>query len=129
MFTEEQITFLEQLIDQRIAQSKRPLVNTDKPYHTVPELRKLIMDNLQALKARFRNREFKIEVFRFILAEYTKLRPGDEELNGDEKHGRPRWDQQVGNAVTAPWPNEQSPFVRIDGKDGTYRFVDEPFAL
>ena len=128
MFTAGQITFLEQLIDQRIAQSKRPTVNTKKPYHTVPEIRQLIMDNLVALKLRFRNREIRIEVFRFVLSEYTELRPGDEELNGDSSYARPRWDAQVANAITQ-WPADQSPFIKVDGKDGTYRFRDELFTL
>jgi len=121
MFTPEQLTFLENLIDGRIARSKRPFVNTNKPYHSIPEIRKLIMDNLQSLKTRFGDQEFKIEVFRFVLSEYTELRPGDEEPIGEDRHSRSRWRQQAGEAVSA-WPGGHSPFIKIDGKHGTYRF-------
>ena len=122
MFTPEQQTFLERLIDKRIVLSQRKPVSVNPHYHTIPEIRQLVVDHIDDLRDEFGDQSFELGALRHVLAKMTILRPGDYELNGSADFPQPRWEAQVAQIAAQVWPgNHENPFQAIEGRRGHYR--------
>lgn len=127
-FTPEQIAAIENIVDRRIMMHRdKQQVHTLMPYHTVPEIRRLIANNEAKLREEFGHSEFDIAVLRHKLAKLTVLREGDLELvggGGDRAPHQQRWESQVLNALkkTREWPEcPIEPGVRRR----SYRFIPQ----
>jgi hypothetical protein len=113
---------LEQLIDQRIALSKRKPVSFNPHFHTLPEIRQLVMDHYDELWEEFGDQSFELGALRHVLSKMTTLRPGDYELNGTTAEAQPRWEAQVAAVAANDWPGKQeNPFEDIKGRRAHYR--------
>lgn len=127
MFTSDQLILIEQIVDRRILMHKsKQRAQTRKPYHTVADVRQLILDNEETLRHQLGVRDFDIAVLRHELAKLTTLLEADHELIGrEDSHSfQPRWDSQVLNALkTSDWP--ECPF-EPSGKRRSYRFITTP---
>ena len=96
-FTPEQVAFIERIVDARIASTKPKKAQPSKSYHSVPEIRLLIANNMQELRDWFGAREFDITSLRDFLARKVSLREDDDKPVG--KGGITRWEHQVSNAI------------------------------
>lgn len=105
-FTPEQIAAIEQIVDSRIAAMRvRKTPSPLKRWHTTPEIRQLITDNLNSLIEWFGDDEFDIAVLRHFLSRKTTMRDGDLEIPNPDHQNMTRWDAQVLNAINpACWP-------------------------
>jgi hypothetical protein len=123
MFTADQILLIEQIVDRRILMHKtKQRAQTHKPYHTVADVRQLIIDNEATLRQQLGIREFDIAVLRHELSKLTTLLDADRELIGSADSLQERWDHQVLNALKASdWP--ECP-IEPGSKRRSYRFVD-----
>ena len=111
-FTPEQIAIIEQIVDAKLAASRRSTRPTavQKRWHTIPEIRQLILQQLPSLIEWFGNDEFDIAVLRHFLARKTTMRDGDLEIPNADHQNMTRWDAQVLAAVNpSMWP--QCPIV------------------
>ena len=106
MFTPKQIQLIEQIIDQRILSNEsKQKPQRSKLFHTVQEIRKLIVDNEARLRQLLGIHEFDIAVLRYELSKLTTLQDGDHELLISKKTAQKRWDSQVLNALSGcDWP-------------------------
>jgi hypothetical protein len=132
MFTPEQLTFLEKLIDQRIALVQRKAKSSASNFHSLPEIRQLIIENKAMLLAEFGYQPFGLKAFRHVLTKMTTLRPGDHEPNGDSEWAQPRWEAQVYAVISKPWfpAGVENPIERIKGREARFRFrppMNDPF--
>lgn len=119
MFTPEQIAFIEDLVDRRIAAHLGKRRRRKGDYHTVPELRDLTLKALPALMALVGGNAFSIDILRFHIKNKTVLRPGDHKPAGKTPHGSTRFDAQVANAINSiNWP--ECPIVKTS-RMGYYR--------
>jgi len=124
MLTQEDIEFIQLLIDQRIATFKQPAVKPqqDKNYHTVYEIRDIIMMMLPEFKQWINKESFQVTLLRHFLAIHVNQKPGDFEiiLNGKNKGQSQltRFNQQIANAIQT-W--RHGPFIKTD-TPGTYLF-------
>ena len=123
LFTPDQIAFIDNIITKRLLESKaRSKPNTQRPYHSVPEIRFLISANIERLKSDIGVNEFDLSVLRFFLKKYADLRSQDEEYL--ENAGCTRFDNQVSNAVRPEgWPNGDCPITSA-GAMRKYQFTD-----
>ena len=123
VFTREQIAAIESIIDERLGlEIERPVV-AKVDYHTIPEIRQLIQDNLSYLVPLLGPNDFDIAVLRHFLARKTELREGDYEVTGSES--MTRWEKQVLKAVSNDyWMN--APIVRT--KYRTYKVSEDAYA-
>lgn len=128
MFTPEQIALIEQIVDQRISEHKvKDIAQSQKPYHTAQDFRRLIMDNLASLRDELGDGEFDIAVLRHCLSRKTTLLEADLEMLGSEASRQPRWEIQVLNALSqTSWP--ESPIVP-GSRRRSYRFTAEVLVL
>ena len=95
---------------------------TRKPYHTVADVRQLIVDNEATLRQQLGIREFDIAVLRYELAKLTVLLEADLELIGSSDSLQERWDHQVLNALkSSDWPDCP---IEPGTKRRSYRFID-----
>ena len=105
-FTPEQIATIERIVDARLAAMR--VLKTSSPlkrWHTIPEIRQLITDNLSQLIAWVGEDEFDIAVLRHFLSRKTTMRDGDLEIPNPDHQNITRWDAQVLNAINlASWP-------------------------
>ena len=119
-FSSEQIAIIEGIVDAKLA-SIGLLTQTTadlKPYHTIVEIRKLIIEQLPNLIEWFGSNEFDIAVLRHFLARKITMREGDLELL---TKNMTRWDQQVLNALDPTgWQECECPIVST-GKRRQYR--------
>lgn len=102
------------LIDERIAlalsrrKTKPAKPAKESPFHTVQEIRRLILENLHELRKELgEDTEFDIVVLRHFLTKMTVLRPLDLEQIGGKNN---RWEDQVLNAV-GQWPGDNPPII------------------
>ena len=111
LFTPEQIAFIDNIITKRLLESKaKAKPNIQRSYHSVPEIRFLISDNIERLKSDIGFKEFDLSVLRFFLKKYAVLRSRDEEYL--ENAGCTRFDNQVSNAVRPEgWPDLHCPIT------------------
>jgi hypothetical protein len=119
-FTPEQIAFIDKMIADRLLQSKINTVNV-KSYHSIPEIRLLILTHIDAIKKEIGNVSFDLSVLRFVLKKHTKLRSKDEEWM--ENSGCERFDNQISNAIRSDgWPNGCP--IESTGRPRKYRFAE-----
>lgn len=127
MFSPDQIRFIEELIDQKIA-GTRPrglAVKASQEYHSVHEIRFLITKHLGEFRQWIGVNEFHLSLLRHFLAQRVTMRELDKEIM---KNGRAnkvptttRFDMQVTNALQN-W--QCVPFVKTD-KTGFYTFAPD----
>jgi hypothetical protein len=117
-FTPEQIAFIDKRIADALLQLNIDTTNV-KSYHSIPELRLLVLTHIEAIKKEIGDVIFTVQVLAFVVKKYTKLRPGDEEwLQGSGE----RFGNQLANVIRPNgWPNG-CPFEPTD-KRGQYRFT------
>lgn len=123
--TPEDVEFINSLIDAKLnGGSVAPVVKPkEKRYHTVQEIRMLIVKHLEELKEELGSGEFDIVLLRHFLARKTTLLEGDTEKTSNGCHYDSRWDSRVANALAAKsWPG-QAPIVSA-GKRRLYRFAE-----
>jgi hypothetical protein len=123
-FTPEQIAIIEKIVDSKlIAMRVKKLTNKPKPkpkpYHSIPQIRDLISKNIDDLKAELGEREFDINVFRFVLQKYTILTEEDLKI---VSNGQVRWDVQVGNALIPHRWTEVCP-IKTTSRAGKLKFT------
>lgn len=119
-FTTEQIAFIDQMITERLRQ-KNQYSAKSKQFHTVPEIRLLIAQNIDKLKNEFGDSEFDIAILRYMLRKMALLREQDLEIVDKSTI---RFDMQVTNAVrSSGWPPGGCP-IQSTGRLGKYRIVD-----
>jgi hypothetical protein len=119
MFTPDQIALIEQIVDKRIALRKTR--GPQRPYHTIPEIRELIVMHLPSLQAEIGNDEFDIAVLRHCLARKITLRDADLEYVGTEGNKSRRWEQQTLSALNLQaWP--ECPIIP-GSRRRSYRFA------
>jgi hypothetical protein len=115
-FLPDQIRSIEQIAER--VYRKIHGSNSQKPehyYHTIPEIRGVIQDNLLELSLQLGQDEFSVDVLRHFVKKLLPLRSGDKELICNQ----PRIDNQILNAISRnSWP--ASPFVPT-GRISHYR--------
>jgi hypothetical protein len=128
-FTPEDIQFFEQLVDRRLeALLGAPAQTTPTPppgrnYHSIPEIRNIIQENIAEFREWAQSEVFHMEVlYNFILKKVT-LRACDSELlshGGKEASLDIRFKKQFGNTLVT-W--KYGP-VRAAGRRGYYTFTN-----
>lgn len=124
VFTGEQIAAIENIIDQRLGLAPEGPIVTKVNYHTIPEIRQLIQDNLSSLVPFLGPEDFDIAVLRHILARKTTLKDGDLEVTGNDSITR--WERQVQGAVGND-SRIDAPIVR-GSRHRSYKVSDEVYA-
>jgi hypothetical protein len=120
VFSREQILAIENIIDQRLGLAVEGPGVTTVDYHTIPEIRQLIQDNLPSLVSFLGPDDFDIAVLRHVLSRKTTLRDGDFEIT--DNNSITRWEKQVLGAVSNDnWTN--APIVR-GSRHRTYKFPE-----
>lgn len=96
-----------------------------KNYHTVPEIRQAIIDNVDTLRSYLGDEEFHINVLRHALKKTLDLKEGDLESVRSGNGVATRIDDQIKNAISH-WPSRcQVPPVIVKGtKKEWYKFND-----
>jgi hypothetical protein len=75
-----------------------------RSYHTVTEIKDLILLNLSHLKSELDYEPFTVQAFTHCLRKLMVLRPGDLEILGDDKF---RLNSQISQAIHSNW--DQNP--------------------
>ena len=124
MFTQEQINFINQLIDDRIAHHAQPdrQKSRMRDFHTIGDIRALILANLEEFRAFCFGDEFHIATLTSFLKLKTELTANDKEPMPQGKASNPttRFESQV-QSVFAKW--HDAPIERA-ARRGYYRFVN-----
>jgi hypothetical protein len=124
MFTQEQINFINQLIDDRIAHHAQPDCQKSRmrAFHTINDIRALILSNLEEFRAFCFGDEFHIATLITFLKRQTELTAHDKELMPQGKAGNymTRFESQV-QSVFSNW--HDAPIERA-ARRGYYRFMD-----
>jgi hypothetical protein len=127
MFNQQQIDFINHLIDQRIAESKqRQTAKAQKPYHTTHDIRAIVHENWPEFQSYVGKIPFHVATFRHFVAMHTTMRPKDSELlsNGKAKPSfAPRFESQCANALDK-WPNGK---ILSAGRNGYYCIAEDQF--
>jgi len=124
MFTQDQINFISQLIDARIAHHAQLDHQNSRmrDFHTIGDIRALILANLEDFRSFCSGDEFHIATLSSFLKLKTELTAHDKELMPQGKASNPatRFESQV-QSVFSKWHN--APIERAIRR-GYYRFVD-----
>ena len=124
MFTQEQINFINQLIDDRIAYHAQPDCQESRmrEFHTIGDIRALILFNLEEFKAFCFGDEFHIATLTSFLKLKTELTADDKESMPQGKASNPmtRFESQV-QSVFSKW--HDAPIERA-ARRGYYQFVN-----
>ena len=124
MFTQEQINFINQLIDDRIAHHAQPDCQKSRmrDFHTINDIRTLIVENLEEFRSFCSGDEFHIATLTSFLKLQTDLTAHDKEPMPQGKAGNPttRFESQV-QSVFSKW--HYAPIERA-ARRGYYRFVN-----
>jgi hypothetical protein len=107
-FTQDQLDFIAKIIDakiQAISASKKKQLLPPKEFHSLPEIRELILLNLDHFRNEFDYEPFRMQAVIHCLRKLMVLRPADLEILGE---GKFRLDMQISGAIRT-W--DQSPFV------------------
>ena len=124
MFTQDQINFISQLIDARIAHHSRPDHQNSRmrDFHTIGDIRVLILANLEEFRAFCFGDEFHIATLTSFLKLKTELTADDKEPMPQGKASNPmtRFESQV-QSVFSKW--HDAPIERA-ARRGYYRFVN-----
>ena len=121
MLTQEDIEYIQLMIDERIASSeaKPRAPRIEKDYHTVYDIRDLIMGHLAEFKQWIGAECFQLTLLRHFLAQRVTYKARDLEIMPNGKSGTShvtRFDQSVANAIQT-W--KHGPFRKTD-KPGHY---------
>ena len=122
MFTQDEINFINQLIDARIAhhaQSDRQ-ESRMRDFHTIGDIRALIVANLEEFRVFCFGDEFHIATLTSFLKLKTELTAYDKETLSQGKNKVTRFESQV-RSVFSKWRN--APIKRA-ARRGYYRFVN-----
>jgi hypothetical protein len=123
MFTQDQINFINQLIDDRIAHHAQPdrQQSRMRDFHTIKDIRFLIVEYLEEFRDFCFGDEFHIATLASFLKLKTELTAHDKELMPQGRAGNPvtRFESQVQSAL-AKWP---APIERA-ARHGYYRLVN-----
>ena len=108
-FTQDQLDFIQKIIDARIqavsaSSTKQP--SPPRQFHSQPEIRELIVSNLGYLKLELDYEPFRIQAFYHCFRKLIALRPDDLKLVSD---GRIRLEPQINGAIQ-DW--DQCPFFQ-----------------
>ena len=114
MFTLQEIEAIEALIDKKIAAHNafQPV----KHYHSIPEIRALILQTLPKLRDMVGTKEFPLSFYRWFLRNRTTCVPGDDvTMRRDGQNTTlTRFDSQVSGALNAKsWPDCPIKKVRL----------------
>jgi len=122
MFTQDQINFINQLIDARIAHHAQPDRQQSRIFHTINDIRTLIVEYLEDFRDFCSGDEFHIATLTLFLKLKTKLTAHDKERMPQGKAGNPmtRFESQV-QSVFSKW--HDAPIERA-ARRGYYRFVN-----
>jgi len=124
MFTQDQINFINQLIDDRIAHHAQPdrQQSRMRDFHTIGDIRALILANLEEFRAFCFGDEFHIATLTSFLKLKTELTAHDKEPMPQGKASNPttRFESQV-QSVFSKWHN--APIKRA-ARRGYYLFVN-----
>jgi hypothetical protein len=124
MFTEDQLNFIRQLIDDRIAHYARLNHQANRPhsFHTINDIRTLILTNLEEFSGFCSGDEFHISTLTSFLKRNTELTADDKEPMQRGKANNPmtRFEQQV-QSCFSKWHN---PPIEKAARRGYYRFVN-----
>ena len=122
MFTQDQINFINQLIDDRIAHHAQPDRQQSRIFHTINDIRTLIVENLEEFRSFCSGDEFHIATLTSFLKLKTELTAHDKEPMPQSKAGNPmtRFESQV-QSVFSKW--HDAPIERA-ARRGYYRFVN-----
>ena len=123
-FTPAQIAAIEKIVDSRLTQIQSQKISI-KPFHSIPEIRNIIIKNLDDLRNELGDDEFDIQVFRFVFKKYMALRPDDFEFVADRQM---RWERQVSNAIRPEAWGHGCPFAHAS-KTGKFKFVPTSVTL
>ena len=111
----QDVAFIKDLIRQEyFSLQKQQKTTPEKEYHTVDDLRKIILEHLEEIRELVGTEEFPIATIRAFLKRRITLKPGDLDLvhrNGGETC---RIDGQVTNVFnySVNWPEKPFVFVR-----------------
>lgn len=119
-FTSDQLALIEQMITDRL-NAKFNRSAHSQPFHSIPEIRLLIAQNIDKLKQEIGDKEFDLSVLRFVLKKFVSIREADDQwLEGS---GSTRFDRQLANALRSDgWPDGCP--IQSTGKPRWYRFAD-----
>ena len=124
MFTQDQINFINQLIDARIAHHAQPdrQQSRMRDFHTISDIRFLIVEYLEEFRDFCSGDEFHIATLTSFLKLKTELTAHDKEPMPQGKAGNPmtRFESQV-QSVFSKW--HDAPIERA-ARRGYYRFVN-----
>jgi hypothetical protein len=118
MFTQEQIEFINQLIDARVARHTQQ----GQSHHSLSQVRSLILVNLYEFKTFCLGGEFHVATLTSFLKQKTELTLRDNELMSRGKEVSPltRFESQV-HTCLMKWRN---PPIERATRRGYYRFVN-----
>jgi len=124
MFTQDQINFINQLIDDRIAHHAQPdrQQSRMRDFHTISDIRFLIVEYLEEFRDFCSGDEFHIATLTSFLKLKTELTAYDKEQMPQGKASNPttRFESQV-QSVFSKW--HDAPIERA-ARRGYYRFVN-----
>jgi hypothetical protein len=124
MFTQDQINFISQLIDDRIAHHAQLDHQNSRmrDFHTIGDIRALILANLEDFRSFCSGDEFHIATLTSFLKLKTELTAYDKEPMPQGKASNPmtRFESQV-QSIFSKWHN--APIERA-ARRGYYRCVD-----
>jgi hypothetical protein len=106
-------SLIESIVEEKINQRKRPC-RIPKDYHTMPEVKSLIHNNIDAISDYFGSEWFELPAFQHFLRKMTCIRPGDDKVLGNGK-GATKWKSQVCNVI------RRHPLFERSNVVGTYR--------
>ena len=124
MFTQDQIDLINQLIDYRVAHHAQSNHQANHPrhFHTISEIRSLILANLEEFRAFCFGEEFHIATLTSFLKQKTELTAHDKQLmpQGNTINCMTRFEQQV-QSCFSKWHNRP---IEKAARRGYYQFVN-----
>lgn len=125
MFTQDQINFISELINERIAHHAQLDHQNSRirHFHTIGDIRALIVENLEEFRSLCSGDEFHIATLITFLKLQTELTAYDKETQPQRRHNDnpgTRFESQVRH-VFSKWHN--APIERASRR-GYYRFVN-----
>ena len=119
-FTPDQIALIEQIAqrvyDNRSSVAKLPSKPTAeakaKDYHTIPQIRALVLQHLAEFSEYVGQEPFDIAIPRHWFSLKTQMMPGDLIVTNGKHQSVTRWEQQFLSAISSnTWP--ESPFLSV----------------
>jgi uncharacterized Rmd1/YagE family protein len=122
MFTQDEINFINQLIDARIAHHAQLDHQNSRmrDFHTIGDIKALILKNVEEFRSFCSGDEFHLATLTMFLKMHTELTAYDKETLSQGKNKVTRFESQV-RSVFSKWRN--APIKRA-ARRGYYRFVN-----